>query len=87
MYSIDSPDSFKSITNLFDILTAVIPPFLSSQKKDRWIGIILIISYIAAKIFYNDYMISIWCYFATMISVVVLWIILDTPKKYPMLNN
>lgn len=82
MYSIDSPDLFKSITNLFYILTAVIPPFLSSQKKDRWIGVILIVSYIAAKYFYADYIISIWCYFATLISVVILWIILDNKEKH-----
>lgn len=87
MYSIDSPISFKSITNLFYILTAVIPPFLSSQKKDRWIGVILIVSYIAAKIFYTDYIISIWCYFATMTSLVVLWIILDNQGKQLLPNK
>jgi len=87
MYSIDSPVSFKSITNLFYLLTAVIPPFLSSQKKDRWIGVILIVSYIVAKIFYADFIISIWCYFATMISLVVLWIILDSPEKFPFANK
>jgi hypothetical protein len=75
MYTIDTPDSFKSITNLIYILTAVLPPFFSTVKKAWLIGIILIVAYIVAKVFYAEYIISIWCYFATIISVIVLWII------------
>jgi hypothetical protein len=75
MYTINTPASFKLITNLIYFLTAVLPPFLSSVKKAGWIGIILCVSYIIAKAFYADYIISIWCYFATIISVIILWII------------
>jgi hypothetical protein len=74
MYTIDTTDSFKAITNMVYILTAVIPPFLSTLKKAWWIGVVLIVSYIIAKVFYADYIISIWCYFATIISVIILLI-------------
>jgi hypothetical protein len=74
MYSIDTPDSFKSFTNIIYFLTAVLPPFLSSVKKTWLIGIVLMLSYIIAKTYYDDFIISIWCYFATMISLVILYI-------------
>jgi hypothetical protein len=75
MYTINTPGTFKLITNLLYFLTAVLPPFISSVKKAWWIGIALLVSYIIAKVFYEDYIISVWCYFATIISVIILWII------------
>jgi hypothetical protein len=82
MYTIDTPDSFKSITNMIYILTAVIPPFISTMSKAKWIGVVLIVSYIIAKVFYEYYIISIWCYFATIISVIILWIIWKNKSIY-----
>jgi hypothetical protein len=80
MYTIDTPDYFKSITNLIYFSTAVLPPLLSTVNKAKWIGVILIISYLVAKIGYPDYIISIWCYFATIITAIILWIILKSKK-------
>ena len=82
MYTIDTPNSFKSITNLIYFSTAVLPPLLSTFKKVKWIGIVLIISYIIAKIYFADYIISIWCYFATLITIIILWIILKNNRNY-----
>ncbi len=81
MYSIGSPQLFKSLTNILYFFTAVFPPFISSIKKSWWIGITLIVSYILTRIFYADYIISVWCYFATIISVLVLMIILESNKE------
>lgn len=75
MYSVGTTDNFKLITNLAYFITAVLPPFLSTVKKAWLIGAILLVSYIVAKMFYADFIISIWCYFATMISVIILWMI------------
>jgi hypothetical protein len=81
MYTINTSDSFKSVTNYIYILTAVIPPFISTIQKAKWIGVILIISYIIANVFFGNYIISIWCYFATIISAVILWIILGSKSS------
>jgi hypothetical protein len=75
MYTVDTPDNFKLITNLAYFITAVLPAFLSTVKKSWLIGAILLVSYIVAKLFYAEYIISIWCYFATMICVIILWMI------------
>jgi hypothetical protein len=81
LYSIDSPHYFRISTNVLYFFTAVFPPFLSSVKKLWWIGVALIASYLIAKIFYGDYVISVWCYFATIISVIVLLIIWESKKE------
>ena len=80
MYSVDTPDNLKTFTNLIYFSTALLPPFLSTIKKVWVIGIVLIVSYAIAKIFYGDYIISIWCYFATLISVIILWIIIENKQ-------
>ncbi len=87
MYSVNTPDNFKSITNLFYFITAVLPPFLSTVKKAWLIGIALIVSYLIAKIFFEDYIISIWCYFATIISAIILWIILENKNNHHIYSN
>jgi hypothetical protein len=81
MYSVDTPETFKTFTNLIYFSTALLPPFLSTIKKVWVIGIILIVSFVIAKIFYVDYIISIWCYFATLISVIILWVIAENKQK------
>lgn len=81
MYSIDTPNSFKSITNLIYFLTAVLPPILSSVKRAWLMGVILLLSYVIVKIYYEDYIISIWCYFATMICAIILWMIWEYRRK------
>ncbi len=87
LYSVNTPDNFKSITNLFYFFTAVLPPFLSSEKKAWLIGIALIVSYLIATIFFKEYIISIWCYFATIISVIILWIILENKNNHHIYSN
>ena len=87
MYSVNTPDNFKSITNVFYFITAVLPPFLSSVKKAWLIGIALIVSYLITKIFFEDYIISIWCYFATIISAIILWIILENKNNHHIYSN
>jgi len=87
MYSVNTPDNFKSITNVFYFITAVLPPFLSTVKKAWLIGIALIVSYLIAKIFFEDYIISIWCYFATIISAIILWIILENKNNHHIYSN
>ena len=81
MYMIDTPNSFKLITNLIYFSTAVLPPFISTEKKAWLIGVILLVSYIVVKVFYEDYIISIWCYFATIICAIILWIIWESKEE------
>ena len=62
------------------ILATVITPFISGIKKMKWLGFVFLASYLLAVILYNGFVISVWCFFAALLSFVVLWIILGLRK-------
>ena len=62
------------------ILATIITPFISSIKKMKWLGFVFLASYLFAVILYNGFVISVWCFFAALLSFVVLCIILGLRK-------
>ncbi|HKB44680.1 MAG TPA: hypothetical protein VKC90_09825, partial [Chitinophagaceae bacterium] len=47
----------------------------SGRKKMKWLGIVFIASYVFSLIFFSGFLVSVWCYFAALLSIVVLWIV------------
>ena len=83
-YSFDFDMDTKYPQLIFALLYSVatlITPFISSVKRMKWFGYVLIISSIFAITFFNGFIISVWCYFAAVLSVVVLWIITALRKE------
>jgi hypothetical protein len=62
------------------ILATIVTPFISSIKKMKWMGFVFLASYLFAVVLYNGFVISIWCFFAALLSFVVLWIIRSLQK-------
>ena len=82
-YEFAIPQLVKNLIMAFTVLyiaATIITPFLSSIKKMKWLGIVFLLSYLFAVIFYNGFVISVWCFFAAILSFVVLWIIMDLRK-------
>ncbi|MDP4264268.1 MAG: hypothetical protein Q8941_17190 [Bacteroidota bacterium] len=76
-YSLDLPPAIKSLTLLFTLLyiiTTIAAPFISGIKRMKWLGLVFLISYAFAAIFYSGFIVSVWCYFAAILSMVVVWI-------------
>jgi hypothetical protein len=71
------------------LLVTIVPPFLSSFRRMWTLGVAILISYIITTIFYTDYIISVWCFFASVISVSVYAVmhLINTPPKQPMQNR
>lgn len=63
------------------ILATIITPFISGIKKMKWLGFVFLATYLFAVILYNGFVISVWCFFAALLSFVVLWIILDLRRN------
>jgi len=57
------------------IMATIISPFISTIKKMKWLGFVFLASYLFAVILYNGFVVSVWCFFAALLSFVVLWII------------
>ncbi|HMJ70427.1 MAG TPA: DUF6629 family protein [Cyclobacteriaceae bacterium] len=52
---------------------ATIAPLFFSQVKRMWVlGSLIAVSYLLTEIFYTHYVLSVWCFFAAVISIVVL---------------
>lgn len=72
--------SIASISGILYVTPTVIPPFISSIQRTTALGAIILVSYITTKIFYDQYVISIWCFFAAILSAAVYWVMLNLKK-------
>lgn len=82
-YEFSIPQFVKNMIIAFSVLyiaATIITPLISSIKKMKWLGIVFLASYLFAITFYNGFVISVWCFFAALLSFVVLWIIYDLRK-------
>ncbi|MCU0456644.1 MAG: hypothetical protein MUE74_10110 [Bacteroidales bacterium] len=71
----DWPKSLRNPAFALYIL-ATIPPLFISGIRRMWImGTLILISVIVSGIFFKVYLTSVWCFFAALISLVILWII------------
>jgi len=74
-YQIDSPFPFRSASNIGYAIVTVLPPFVSSIRLMRFIGLILLASLVLSKIFFYDTFISVWCFFAALISALLVVVV------------
>jgi len=82
-YRFSFPPIPKGLIGAFTVLyimATVITPFISGIKKMKWLGFVFLGSYLFAVILYNGFVISVWCFFAALLSMVVWWIITGLRK-------
>ena len=67
---------------LLYFIPTILAPLLSSNKALHWIGYLFLGSYIVARMLFHFYVISVWCFFGAIISIVILYMIRqDLVKK------
>lgn len=80
-YEQDYPEALSLYGGGFYVIATILPPFLSSVKRMWMLGLLILISYIITTIFYEDYIVSVWCFFASVISICVLFVMYEMQKK------
>jgi hypothetical protein len=70
-YELDFPDYLKWITAPIYFLTTVLSPFISGWKGSKLIGVFLFASYLLSTFFFRDNLISVWCFLAAGVSILV----------------
>ena len=70
----------KWLISLLYFMSTIAAPFISSNKRMKWLGLAFLLSYTIAVIFYSGFFVSVWCYFAALLSVLVLWIVVGFNK-------
>jgi len=76
-YGLDFPLPLADAA-LYCYLIATLPPlFLSSERRMPLLGIVMVLSYAGTIFFYKEHLISVWCFFAALASVIILWIVIE----------
>jgi hypothetical protein len=78
-YQQDYPSGLSRYGGLLYILATIVPPFISSVRRMWTLGTAILISYIITSVFYTEYVVSVWCFFASIISIAV-WGIMSGMK-------
>ena len=66
-----SPHFFAAVTMTLYLLSTTLSPLLSTHRMVVVFGALALLSFGAAYAFYATWFISVWCYFAALLSVVV----------------
>ena len=53
------------------VIATMVPLFISSVRGMNLFGILIMLSCLVTGIFYKEYLTSVWCFFAALISVVI----------------
>ena len=59
----------------------LIPPLLFRTYKIQMIGVVLFVSYVIARLFFQPSLISVWCFLAIVIGVLVFMVLRDEKRK------
>ncbi len=70
-YLQDYPIKLRGYGALFYILVTIFPPVFSHIKRMWLLGVTILLSFILSVVFYEYYVISVWCFFASIVSVSV----------------
>ena len=81
-YRTDYPKSLAVIATLIYLAATIPPLFISSVKRTHLLAILMTLSCIITFIFFKQYLTSVWCFFAALISGVIYWILSDLQKTH-----
>lgn len=82
-YEQNYPPALSHYCGFLYIVATIVPPFFSRISRMWMLGTTILISYTITTIFYTDYIVSVWCFFASIISIAVYAIIyeLNNPMR------
>lgn len=80
VYDISMADGWMWFATFFYIVVTIVPAFISTQPYARLLGVILSCTYIISYILFSYAHISIWCFIAALLSILILLLLNDEHK-------
>ena len=71
-----------SLPTVFYLIATLVPVFVSSVKRAYMLGVIIGLSAMVSIIFFTECLISIWCFFAAVVSFVVYYTIRESHRNF-----
>jgi len=65
---------------LLYFVPTIVAPVISSIKKLHWLGYLFLSSYIVARLLFHYFVISVWCFFGAIISIIILGMIISEKR-------
>jgi hypothetical protein len=81
-YHTGFPKSLALVTFAIYLTVTITPLFISNIKKTHLMGVLMFLSCAVTAIFFTQYLTSVWCFFAAILSVVIFWILRDSKRKF-----
>jgi len=81
-YHTTAPQTFAVLTFLIYLVVTIVPLFISSIKKTHLLGVLMFLSCVVTVVFFRQYLTSVWCFFAAIISGVIFWILRDSKRQF-----
>lgn len=81
-YHTGFPKSLALVTFAIYLTVTITPLFVSSIKRTHMLGVFMFLSCAVTAIFFTQYLTSVWCFFAALISGVIFWILRDSKRKF-----
>lgn len=75
-YKLDYSDLVSNFWIFLYASATIISPFFSKIKRMWILGFTILISYLLTNYFYENYILSVWCFFSSIISIMVYYFIL-----------
>ena len=87
LYIQDYPLEFRNLWIVFYALATIAPSFFSHIKHMWILGATILASYIITVIFYDPYILSVWCFFASIISLSIYAVMAEISKQKKLENS
>jgi hypothetical protein len=68
------PDSLSHVADILYGVATLVPIFLSKIKRMWTFGLAVFVAYLVTYIFYVNYILSVWCFFSAVMSVLIYFI-------------
>lgn len=81
-YNTHFPEALNFPVFLVYLIATIPPLFISSIKKTHLMGWLMLLSCLITIVFYKEFMTSVWCFFAALLSIIVFWILHDSKKAF-----
>lgn len=80
-YAIQSPFNYPIISKFLYLTSTVVSLLASGTKKIVWLGLVIMASYLISLIWFFENTVSVWCFFAAIASIIIIFIIHDSNKE------
>jgi hypothetical protein len=81
MYLLDNPDMPQNYIFVLYGIASILPAFFSHIKHMWILGVSALVSYLVSAFFFEHYVLSVWCFFASIISLIIYAIMAEISKS------